>query len=1069
MVMPGGTDYVAGFLAALAAELVPVPVYLPSKDRPERYLARAQHILRDCAPSAVYTCVDLVGAVECDPVLGGLAIRPPDSPAADSPAPAPGDTILPEDIAFLQYSSGSTGRPKGIVNTHESILRQASFGASVWNHHTKMATVSWLPLYHDMGVFWGVLIPLLNGGSATLIPPHEFVRSPRIWLETVHATRGNWIAGPDFAYQRCVEAFDDTTIQTLDLSCLRFATNGEEPIRDSTLQAFTEKFAPAGLQAEAMTPQYGLAEAGLGVTGSGTRRVWVRKSFDAGALERGTAQEIDAPDGADGRMRTLVSCGDATFGWDVRIVDPDRRVVVNNGDVGEIWVQGPGLPKGYWQKSEQTAAVFGAYTEHGTGPYLRTGDAGFCYQGELYVCGRYRDLIVVGGRNHFPNDIETTVETAQCGVIPGGACAVQPDDSERSAWWLILETSSPAQDLNDLSRILRRRILADHETAPGRIVWVAPRALPKTTSGKIKRREALRRLAAGRFEIIGEVSTREPNATTVDMSASPLAERIADMLGVHPRELRANTDLTCLGLTSVMTADIVAWAASRSCRLDFADLYAQPTLRDWQRLLESATGATSNPAPTEAGDTWMTTPLQRAYWVGRGAEQPLGGVGCQTYFELVGAAIDPDRLRAAVDALAQRHPMLRAAFPDADRCVIAPDPIGDLLRVHELIDVSDDAGVAHLAEVRRRLRNHRFDIEAGSTWMVELTRLPDGCVVHIAIDLIIADLTSIATLLRDLAALYRGERLPSMSTTAADLAQPAPALSGDAVERLPEGPQLPRVEENDIAFQRHHHTLGAVAMKGLDVACRDHGVTRAAVFLAAYALVLRRWATQDDFVINVTTFGRSPHAADIVGDFTRTHLSRHRVDGQVSFADQAREAQRSLRAALRAPESAELLAAQLRGGTGHSGIAPVVFTYAADNPILAAGDADTLGDVAEAVSMTPQVIIDNQVCTVGDNLVLSWDHRTGCFPPGVVEDMFDAYVSLLERLGAHDWSTPATIDLSEHSRATRQQRNATKRPAPRGLLYEKFLDYAEKEPNRVALRWRADDDQGQNENDYHYR
>ena len=1064
MAMTGSADYIAGFLAALDAGLVPVPVYLPSTHTPERYLARAGRILHDCTPSAVYTSADLAGVIGQDAALGTLAIRTPESLAGGSePSVTAITDEYAESVAFLQYSSGSTGDPKGVVNTHESILRQAAFGASVWNRDEDMHTVSWLPLYHDMGIFWGVLIPLLNGGSTTLIPPHDFVRNPRGWLQAVSQFRGNWIAGPDFGYRRCVEAFDGAAAESLDLSCLRIATNGAEPIRSSTLRDFTDRFRPAGLRDDIMRPQYGLAEAGLGVTGSKAARRWVQSGFDAHELEHGRAVPLDDADAADRRTRLRVSCGDAAFGWDVRIVDPDRRVALSDGMVGEIWVGGAGLPQGYWRQPERTTEIFGATLLDGTGPYLRTGDAGFWYGGELYICGRYRDLIIVGGRNLFPNDIETTVESAHCGIARGGACAVQSDDaSTDGSWWLVAETDLPADDLDDLSRVLRRRILANHETAPERIVWVGRRTLPMTTSGKIRRRETLNRLITGQIDVVHEVSVDPALPDTKegvsDVRRSALADRVATLLGVHVGELDPDVDLTTLGLTSVTTAHIIEWSSAQSRRLDFADLYAEPTLRDWQRLFDAAASAeVGDLKPGVSSETWPTTAVQRAYWVGRGAEQPLGGVGCQTYFELAASSIDPDRLNTALDALVRRHPLLRSAFPDSDRCHIVPEPTDDRLQVHDLRSSTETARDAHLREVRGRLRKHRFDIAAADTWAVELTRLPDGYILHFAIDLIIADITSIGIMLRDLAAFYRGEELPAVSATFGDLICTAPALPGAVAEPLPEGPQLPSTEENGIVFRRHRHTLSAVAMKALDDACRDHGVTRAAAFLAAYTLVLRRWASQDDFLINVTTFGRSPQVSDVVGDFTRTHLHRARADEWTSFADQVQATQRGLRTALRTAQSTDLLSAQLRSGTGHSGLAPVVFTYAADIPVLGAGDADTLGAVGEVVSMTPQVLIDNQVCCIDDSLVVSWDYRAGCFPPGVVGDMFEAYVGVLECLGSHDWSAAVTIELSEHSRLTRQQRNATTAPAPTGLLYDAFQEQAASDPARVALRWHANE------------
>lgn len=1058
MAQAGDADYVAGFVAALEAGLIPVPLYLPAADAPERFLQRAQHILRDCAPSAVYTSADLVDALGRDALLGELAILTPDS-TAEAPRRPPAVAATPTgQVAFLQYTSGSTGQPKGIVNTHESMLHQLTIAMALWNRPDDIHTVSWLPLYHDLGIFWGVLLALGTGGSATLIPPFDFVRNPRIWLETVDAVRGNWIAGPDFAYRLCVDAFaasPDATIESLDLSCVRLATNGAEPVRPATLRDFVAKFRPAGFRADAMAPQYGLAEAGLAVAGTRQARLWVQASFDAEQLNRGRAVEIGGS-AAGARARTLVSCGDSTFDWDVRIVDPERRTVLPDGEVGEIWVGGTGLPNGYWRRPEQTAETFGATTADGAGPYLRTGDAGFRSDGELYVCGRFRDLIIVGGGNYFPNDIESTVEEARCGVESGGACAVQPEISTvAGGWWLIVEigTTASSQDLDDLSRILRRRILAVHQTAPERIVWVRPRMLPRTTSGKIRRRKTLAMLDAARFDVLYEAPTR-PEPSRTDRPATELADYVAGLLGVDVQGLRGDTDLIALGLTSMMTANVVEWAATRSHHLDFAELYAEPALSNWQRLYDTAPPAPARNFGFES-DTFPTTALQRAYWVGRGAEQPLGGVGCQTYFELVGATIDPSRLQTAIDALARRHPMLRSMFPDAGRCRIAPGNLHGPVPVHDLTDATDTARGRHLDDVRNRLRTHRFDIERGDTWRVELTRLHDGGILHFAVDLIIADLTSIGIFLSDLAALYRGDELPSVSTAFGDISRAAPTLPANAFERLPESPQLPRVDEREISFCRRQRTLGTNAIASLDEACRAHGVTRAAAFLTAYALVLRHWSTTDDFLINVTTFGRPPGASHVIGDFTKTHLYRSGADDSTGFAAQARIAQRGLRAALTAPESTELLAAQLRCGAGHSGIVPVVFTYAADTTVLPQRDAETLGAVGEVASMTPQVIIDSQVGAVGDNLIVSWDYRAGCFPQGVVTDMFDAYVGMVESLGAHDWSSPAVIELPPHSRLIRRQRNATASPKPTGLLYDAFRERVRADPTRIALRWAA--------------
>ncbi|NEW41027.1 amino acid adenylation domain-containing protein [Nocardia cyriacigeorgica] len=1046
MVLPGGADYVAGFLAAVRAGLIPVPIFLPAVRSAERDLARVSGILSDSDPGLVYTSADLVDVVAANPVLAGFPVVHPDD---RRPAVAARTTDA-ETLAFLQYSSGSTGQPKGVMNTHASILRQIDIVGAVWNRSEDIRTVSWLPLYHDMGMFWGALGPLLCGGTATLIAPHDFIRTPRLWLETVSRFRGNWIAGPDFGYRRCVEAFDDGAVAALDLSGLHVATNGAEPVRADTMNRFTARFRPAGLRAEVMAPQYGLAEAGLCVSGATLRRPYVHTSFDVSELDRGHAVEADG-DRRDARVRTMVGCGDDTVGWDVRIVDEKSRTPLPDGRIGEIWVSGAGLPAGYWHRPDQTAQTFGAHLDDGTGPFLRTGDAGFRYRGELYISGRIRDVIIVAGTNHFPNDIEATIERSGCGVRPGGACAVQ-QGFDAQQWLLLVETDGASEDLDDYARILRRRILAAHDTAPERIIWVAGRTLPTTTSGKIRRAEALRLLEAGELEILHEapVASSQPRA-----DSAPLVEQLAWMLGLRPEALNPDTDLVALGLTSMMTTRIVEWAAARERRLDFADLYREPTLAQWQRLYDTAPAYSAPAAPTEATHEIATTALQHAYWVGRAPEQPLGGVGCQTYFELSGARIEPSGLAGAVDELVRCHPMLRARFPAPDRCLVDETVPPYHLPVHDLVDSAPGTVRAHLAQVRERLRNHRFDIASGDCWAIELTRTADHAVIHIAIDLIIADITGIGLLLEDLAELYRGGSVAPAPMPI----PPVPSIAGSggavASASLPEGPRLPRIDESEVVFGRHSFVMDATATAAMDAACRAVGVTRAAALLACFELVLRRWSGDEDFLVTVTTFGRTPEFARTVGDFTETRLQIGRGTSGPVFSTEAGRTQQGLRSALDAPPAGAVLADAVRAGTGHSGLSPVVFTYAADIPLLGAEAAETLGTVAEVRSMTPQVLIDHQVCTLGDSLVLSWDCREGCFPAGVLSEMFDAYRALVTGLGERDWSTDATVRLPDAALAARVRRNDTSAPIPEGSLTDLFRKRVAEHPNRIALSWRT--------------
>jgi thioester reductase-like protein len=478
LLFPPGLDFVVGFFGALYAGSVAVPAYPPDPMRLAATLPRLRMIVRDARPSAVLT-TDLVRQLSA-----GLASQAPElavleALAVDDLEPGWAEAwrdpqVGPDRLAFLQYTSGSTGAPRGVCLTHRQILaNQRMIGGSF--ALPDASCVSWLPLFHDMGLIGTVIQPLYQDKPVTLMSPLDFLKKPLSWLRAISTLRASISGGPDFAYALCARKAQPQDLADLDLSCWKLAFSGAEPVRAETLDHFARVFGDAGFDRRAFYPTYGLAEATLFVSGGAPGRGHRALSCDARALREGRVEP--------GTDQKLVSCGPAGPEVDIAILKPDGSRA-QPGEIGEICVQAPSVADGYWDAPEATAERFAP-------PLLKTGDLGFLQDGELYVAGRLKDLVIVRGRNHYPQDLERTAEDAHAAVRPGGVAAfsVPTDDGEGLA--LAVEVA-PEADPDEVERAIRSLVAARHEVAVDGLALLPPRQLPKTSSGKIQRHAARR-------------------------------------------------------------------------------------------------------------------------------------------------------------------------------------------------------------------------------------------------------------------------------------------------------------------------------------------------------------------------------------------------------------------------------------------------------------------------------------------------------------------------------------------------------------------------------------------------
>jgi len=495
-----GLDYIVGLFGCFYAGAPAVPAFPPDPTRLARTLPRLVAIMDDAGSDVVLTTSDLEALMAgfLATTRRSLRVIATDRISTGGEGLAP--TVRPEMLALLQYTSGSTSLPRGVMLSHTQLLTNCRDIGRGFGLHRGSSAGLWLPPYHDMGLIGGILTPLLWGIPVSLMSPVSFVQRPLSWLHMVSRYRTTVIGGPNFAYDLCARRAKDADLEGLDLSGVELAFTGAEPIRVDTIERFVERFGPYGFRAEAFYPCYGLAEATLFVTGAKRLTGWRAVSVARDALEfHGTAR----PAGPEEPSRSLVSCGAPGPSTRLRIADPATGEPLPDGVVGEIWIHSPSVADGYWRRPEETAAAFGAMTTGGEGPYLRSGDLGFILDGELFVAGRMKDLIVINGRNHYPIDIERVCETSVTGIRRNCGAAFAIEDDASSAERLVLVYEANPGDADHYQATideLRRTVSLELSVPAHAVVLIRPRTVPKTSSGKVQRWLTRRHYLAGELD-----------------------------------------------------------------------------------------------------------------------------------------------------------------------------------------------------------------------------------------------------------------------------------------------------------------------------------------------------------------------------------------------------------------------------------------------------------------------------------------------------------------------------------------------------------------------------------------
>jgi amino acid adenylation domain-containing protein len=934
LLYPPGLEYIAAFFGCLYAGTVAVPSYPPRLNRQD---PRLRAIVADAQPTVVLTNSDIFSSVERrfahTPELAALRWLATDDVTGDLAGDWRDPGVTGDTLAFLQYTSGSTSAPKGVMVSHGNLIHNSALIQRCFEHTVDSRGVIWLPPYHDMGLIGGILQPLYVGFPVVLMSPVTFLQRPVRWLEAISRYRGTTSGGPNFAYEICTKKIRPEQRETLDLSSWAVAFNGAEPVRHETMGRFTAAFEPRGFRREAFYPCYGLAEATLIVSGGEKADEPVTCIFDGEALER---NEVRVASPVEKMGRTLVGCGRALADQKVVIANTQTLAQCPPENMGEIWVAGPSVGQGYWGREEETAQTFGAHLAGtGEGPFLRTGDLGFLKDSELFIAGRIKDLIIIRGRNHYPQDIELTVERSHAALRAGcgAAFSVDVEGEERLVVVQELKRTQRDADVAEVARAVRQAVTEAHELHVHAVVLLRPMSIPKTSSGKIQRRlcrkmyleDSLRALGSS---ILEEGVADAPSGpreeerfirkalAAVDDEAARRALLVVYLQAQAARVLRLSSDaqvdpqrsLGALGLDSLMAVELAhEIEVSLGMVVPMADLLQGPSVADLASrvLAELRPVAEEETASLEPTGDHPLSRGQRALWFLQRLA-PQGAAYNLASAVRIEADLDVEPLRRALGRLVERHASLRTTFPS---------PQGEPVQsIHERVEVGIeeiDASAWEQETLEERLAEEAhwpFDLETVPLMRVWLFRRSEDYVLLLVVHHIVADFWSLAVLARELATLIQAERegvaasLPPLERQYVDYArQQETMLAGSEGERLwtywerelsgelpvlnlPTDRARPAVRTYRGASQRLK--LDATLTRELEALSRANDSTLYVTLLAAFQVLLHRYTGQDDIIVGSPTAGRErAELRSLVGYFVNPVVLRGDASGNPTFVE----------------------------------------------------------------------------------------------------------------------------------------------------------------------------------------
>ncbi|MGP6419790.1 non-ribosomal peptide synthetase [Pseudomonas putida] len=1078
LLFPSGADYVAAFFGCLYAGVIAVPAYPPESAR-RHHQERLLSIIADAEPRLLLTSADLRDALQqIDGAPPLLCVDTLDNALAEAWI----EPTLPQDhIAFLQYTSGSTALPKGVQVSHgnlvaNELLIRHGFGIDV---NPDDVIVSWLPLYHDMGLIGGLLQPIFSGVPCILMSPAYFLGRPLRWLEAISQYGGTISGGPDFAYRLCSERVSESALERLDLSRWRVAYSGSEPIRLDTLERFAEKFTPCGFSEDSFMASYGLAEATLFVAGTPRGTGIPALRVDDQALAQNRAEPGDGS--------PIMSCGISQPEHAVLIVEPVTLNELADNLVGEVWAAGPSIAHGYWRNPEASAKTF---VQHAGRTWLRTGDLGFIRDGELFITGRLKDMLIVRGHNLYPQDIEKTVENEVEVVRKGRVAAFAVSQDGEEGIGIAAEISRSVQKIlppEALIKAIRQAVAEAYQEAPSVVVLLNPGALPKTSSGKLQRSACRNRLADGSLDSYAVFPSAELQGTESTLAASELEALIGKIWAeqLNLKQVNADDHFFLLGGNSIAATQVIARVREElALELNLRLLFEAPTLSAFAAAVAqqqqdggNAQGAINALSRSEALPqslaqnrlwiTWQLDPHSSAYNI-PGALRLRG-------------ELDEDALRASFQQLIERHESLRTRFFERDGVALQQVDAAPEFNL-QLIDISDlpaHEREARAQQIREDEARTQFDLEKGPLLWVTLVRLDDeDHQLLVTLHHIIADGWSLNVLIDEFSRLYaaasQGQRaeLAPLPTQYADYGswQRQWLAQGEGERQLAywkaqlgaEHPVLelatdhPRSAKQLHSAARHSVRLGVSLSDAIRQTAQAHQSTPFMLLLSAFQSLLHRYSGQRDIRIGIPNANRPRlETQGLIGFFINTQVLRAEVDSRLSFVEllaQTREA------ALGAQANQDLPFEQLLEAfpqAREQGLFQVMFNHQQR-------DLSALkrlpGLLAEELPWhSREAKFDLQLHSEEDRngrLTLSFDYADELFEAATIERLAEHFSNLLRAVCEQPQQAIGDLPLLTPCEHEQQQAWSVAPCTPaQQWLPELLNEQARQTPERTALLW----------------